>query len=302
MVGKISGGGSFAGAVGYVADEREQKQKTKQAQLLATCNLGSLDAAGIAAEMQAVAQGSRCKNPVWHTSLSWPAGEQVTPDQMRQAATAYCQQMGAPLDRHQVAVYQHQDKAHPHIHIIINRVPIDQGPAMDTSHSRLRNKQVCARISEQLGFRPLPPKQTPKRIEGPPETPRQRVQQGLQQAFSRPNVVTVEELGRELAENGIEASFKHDSGGRLVGASFRVGQEAFKGSEVGYKAAELRTQLEARQREQKEKQEQQDWEKLFAGYAQAKEAAQAAKQAETREQQEQKITQQQTRKGPRMRF
>ena len=297
MVGKISGGGSFAGAVGYVADEREQKQKTKQAQLLATCNLGSLDAAGIAAEMQAVAQGSRCKNPVWHTSLSWPAGEQVTPDQMRQAATAYCQQMGAPLDRHQVAVYQHQDKAHPHIHIIINRVPIDQGPAMDTSHSRLRNKQVCARISEQLGFRPLPPKQTPKRIEGPPETPRQRVQQGLQQAFSRPNVVTVEELGRELAENGIEASFKHDSGGRLVGASFRVGQEAFKGSEVGYKAAELRTQLEVRQREQKEKQA---WSQLFAGYAQAKEAKEAA-QAKEAAKNDVKQTQE-ARKGPRIRF
>ena len=297
MVGKISGGGSFAGAVGYVADEREQKQKTKQAQLLATCNLGSLDAAGIAAEMQAVAQGSRCKNPVWHTSLSWPAGEQVTPDQMRQAATAYCQQMGAPLDRHQVAVYQHQDKAHPHIHIIINRVPIDQGPAMDTSHSRLRNKQVCARISEQLGFCPLPPKQTPKLAERQPETPRQRVQQGLQQALGCPNVSTVEELGRELAENGIEASFKHDSGGRLVGASFRVGQEAFKGSEVGYKAAELRTQLEVRQREQKEKQA---WSQLFAGYAQAKEAKEAA-QAKEAAKNDVKQTQE-ARKGPRIRF
>lgn len=138
MIAKTTTGKSFGPALEYGAGLKEGKEN-KPAHLLGASNLGARDPQGMAAEMMAVADSSRCQSPVWHTSLNWPKGETVEKQQLLRAASEYCRQMGADPTRHQVAIYQHHDRPHTHIHIYINRVPMDGGPALDTSHNYARN-------------------------------------------------------------------------------------------------------------------------------------------------------------------
>ena len=111
----------------------------------------------MARQMQSVAAESRrIQKPVWHTVLSWKAGEVVTEAQKVAAVKRYCELMGAPVERHQVVVYEHKDKKHAHVHIYLNRVPVDGGPALRTSNNFYRQPAITKQISQELGMQPLP--------------------------------------------------------------------------------------------------------------------------------------------------
>lgn len=269
MIAKTTTGKSFGPALEYGAGLKEGKEK-KPAQLLGSSNLVSRDPQGMAAEMVAVADGSRCKSPVWHTSLNWPTGETVERPQLLQAASEYCRQMGADPTRHQVAIYQHHDRPHTHIHIYINRVPLDGGPALDTSHNYARNVKICQAITSQLNMTPLPQQRQSLNDHDPnKQTTRQYVQKVLQATLSDRQVTDTEQLDAGLRLRGIESQFKHDSKGLLVGCSFRYGQTAVTGTEVGHKAKQIGEQLSVNVQEQN--QGQAAWNALFAGYSAAKE-------------------------------
>lgn len=158
MIAKTIIGSDFQGALEYGAGLRNDRTN-KQAELVSVSNLISQDVPGMAAEMRAVADASsRIEKPVWHTVLSWSPVEQVSKQQKLTAAALYCELIGAPVTQHQVAVYEHKDKQHPHLHIYLNRVPIDGGPALHTGHNYARNVRATEQIRQQLGMAPLPEK------------------------------------------------------------------------------------------------------------------------------------------------
>lgn len=269
MIAKTSTGPSFGGALDYGAGIKQGKVH-KPAELLGASNLVARDSQGMAAEMSAVADGSRCQRPVWHTSLNWPKGETVEKRQLLKAAAEYCRRMGADPTRHQIAIYQHHDRPHTHIHIYINRVPLDGGPALDTSHNYARNVAICQAITQQLGMRPLPDqRQSLQDHHAQKQTTRQYVQEALKMALAQTEVATPEQLGERLQQQGIESQFKYSSQQVLVGCSFRYGEVAVKGTEVGYKAKQIDNGLQHNRQEQA--QSQTAWDALFAGYTTAKE-------------------------------
>lgn len=269
MIAKTSIGRSFGSALEYGAGLKEGKEH-KPSQLLGTSNLGARDPQGIAAEMIAVADSSRCQSPVWHTSLNWPKGEEVPKEQLLRAASEYCRQMGADPTRHQVAIYQHHDRPHTHIHIYINRVPMDGGPALDTSHNYARNVKVCQAITQQLGMSKVPEQRQSLNDHDPhKQSSREHVQETLKTTLANPQVTTVEQLSERLREKGVESQFKHDSKGLLVGCSFRYDEIALKGTEVGHKAKQIDQQLGLNQQEQSQRQT--AWDALFKGYTAASE-------------------------------
>lgn len=269
MIAKTSIGKSFGPALEYGAGLKEGKEH-KPSQLLGASNLGARDPQGMAAEMMAVADGSRCQSPVWHTSLNWPKGEAVEKQQLLRAAAEYCRQMGADPTRHQVAIYQHHDRPHTHIHVYINRVPMDGGPALDTSHNYARNVKVCQAITQQLGMTPLPEQRQSLNDHNPQkQSAREYVQQTLRTVLSDYTVTTTEQLSERLRQQGIESQFKHDSQARLVQSSFRYEQTALKGTEIGHKAKQIGERLSQNQQEQR--QSQSAWDALFKGYAAASE-------------------------------
>lgn len=269
MIAKTTTGKSFGPALAYGAGLKEGKEH-KPSQLLGASNLGARDPEGMAAEMMAVADSSRCQSPVWHTSLNWPKGETVEKQQLLRAASEYCRQIGADPTRHQVAIYQHHDRPHTHIHIYINRVPMDGGPALDTSHNYARNVKICQAITQQLGMSQLPEQRQSLNDHDPhKQSTREYVQETLKKTLTDPQITSVEQLGDQLRLKGVESQFKHDSTGVLVGCSFRYEQTAVKGSEVGHKAKQIGQQLRLNQQEQS--QSQTAWDALFTGYTAATE-------------------------------
>ena len=241
MIAKTNTGSDFEGAIAYGAGLRSGRTN-KQARLVSVANIYSEDPKGIAAEMRDVAAMSdRIQQPVWHTSLAWAPGEQVTLEQKRQAAALYCELMGASLENHQVVVYEHTDKPHPHIHIYINRVPIDGGPALRTNQNYARNVKATQQIREQLGMTPLPERRQSLKDHSPEkESTRELVQAALAIALRDTQVTSVAQLQQVLQQQGIQAQFRRDEQGVLTGVSFRAGKTAITGTQVGYKGQQIR--------------------------------------------------------------
>ncbi|MDF7815113.1 relaxase/mobilization nuclease domain-containing protein [Hymenobacter sp. YC55] len=250
MIAKTVTGNDFSGALEYGAGLRSDRTN-KQAELLSVANLGSTSVHGMAAEMRAVAEMSdRIKLPVWHTVLSWGPGEEVTKELKLRAAALYCELMGASLERHQVAVYEHKDKQHPHIHIYINRVPMDGGPALRSDQNYARNVKVTRQIREQLGLKPLPERRlSTKDLDPNQEVARSYVREVVATALQDNRIRSLDQFTDRLRTKGIDPTFKRDAKGLLVGTSFRYQASSVKGTEAGIKAKQLRDHFNAFGRE-----------------------------------------------------
>ena len=267
MITRTTIGTDFEGALTYGAGVRQGDSPKKQAALIGSSNLGDVsNPRGLAAEMQGVAdERSQCKNPVWHTSLSWAKGEQLSTAQKLQAAERYCELLRSQLskklppaeraaynvwEQHQVAVYEHKDKDHDHIHIYLNRVPLDGGPAIQTGHNYKFNLKAIQVISEEMNLNPLPSQRQSFNDRRPPvQDTRQVVRAALVEAMADPQVQSLAQLQARLAAQGIEARLKRSKADELVGVSFRQGEAAVTGQDVGVKAAQLRAHYEPTQRQ-----------------------------------------------------
>lgn len=267
MITRTTIGADFEGALTYGAGVRQGDAPKKRAALIGSSNLVDVgNPRGLAAEMQSTAdERTKCKNPVWHTSLSWAKGEHLSTAQKLQAAEQYCELLRSQLskklpederaaynvwEQHQVAVYEHHDKDHEHIHIYLNRVPVYGGPAIETGHNYKFNLKAIQVISEELHLNPLPSQRQSLKDSRPPvQDTRQAVRSALVEALANPQVQSIEQLQEHLAAQGIEMRTKRSQAGQLVGVSFKQGEAAVTGQEVGMKAAQLREHYEPAQRQ-----------------------------------------------------
>ncbi|GGM72972.1 hypothetical protein GCM10010967_00530 [Dyadobacter beijingensis] len=252
MIAKTKIGANFLGAICYGAGLRlSGKEIEGKSELLLTHNLVSDDPKGMALEMQREAEFSRCKKPVWHTSLSWKPGEEPSKEQMIEAANRYCEKMGASPENHQIVIFQHHDRPHKHIHVYMNRLPIGGGNALATSHNYARNVRVCKEISQELGF---------DRVENLQKGRLRHVAEDRKEAQKIVNLAiretlkqkcrTLEDLRRRLRESGIECKFTFDAA-RLKYSSYHYKGVHVKGQDVGFTAKNLEILLSNNQKKVK---------------------------------------------------
>ncbi len=208
MYTKISTGGSFAGAALYDEaglSEKQRVQKLGKVALLETGNLLSRDALGIAGEMQAVASRSKTLKPVWNISMSAGDGEVLAPFHWKQAAAMNLKALGVDPERFQYAIYHHRDTQHDHIHILLNAVPIDGGPALSRQFNGRKARLAAPAIEEAL-----------KRdiavvnvVAG--QSVREQLRSGLELSLAR--ATTPQELTSSLASEGIRIEYKTNQDG-----------------------------------------------------------------------------------------
>jgi len=79
--------------------------------------------------------GRKLAYPVYTYSLSWAPEEEPTQEQMIEAAQETLKVLG--LAGHEVLMVAHSDMAHPHIHLIVNRVHPETGKAAVLSKDHL---------------------------------------------------------------------------------------------------------------------------------------------------------------------
>lgn len=248
MIAKTVTGSDFEGALTYGAGLRKGKTKEPgEVQPLYIANVLKATPQLMAQQMQAVAaESKRIQKPVWHTVLSWKAGEVVSDAQKVAAVVRYCELMGAPVERHQVVVYEHKDKKHAHVHIYLNRVPLDGGPALRTSNNFYRQPAITKQISQELGMQPLPERrQSIKDVDPSKELARGAIREAVQRLLAEQEGRGGEQWFQEkLRQQQIQVRYTHDTDGVLRGVSFELNGVAVKGQEVGYTGSKVREALQ----------------------------------------------------------
>lgn len=152
MISKLKKGGGFKGCAKYICQKAEAEE-------ICTNNLFTLKPETRASEMRAVASSAATTKPVFHASLSLPAGQKATNEQWKIAAEKYLETMGFDLSQTQFMVFRHKDTAHDHVHILANRVMLHGKILSDKkdfkrSHQATRAAELAANLPQ---FEPAAP-------------------------------------------------------------------------------------------------------------------------------------------------
>lgn len=233
MIGKVMTGKSFGGCVRYVVEKPEAIILDAQGVRIDSAERISRDF-----DLQ------RKMNPelsqaVGHIVLSWSIHDKdkLNENVMIRVAQEYLEKMKI-LDT-QYLITLHQDRQHPHVHIIYNRVG-NQGKTISDRFQRQLNAKVCKEITLQHGYHLAEGKQSVNRsrLRG---TDKEKYQ--LFDAISKAVGQSTGWKGLEekLSRQGLSVQYKYKSGTTEVqGVSFgksgsgkeRTATVSFKGSEL----------------------------------------------------------------------
>ena len=91
------------------------------------------------------------KKPVGHIALSYSAVDapKLTDEKMIQLAQEYMHEM--KITDTQYIIVRHQDREHPHVHIVFNRID-NNGKTISDKNDMYRNEQVCKKLKARHGL------------------------------------------------------------------------------------------------------------------------------------------------------
>ncbi len=188
----------------------------------------------ITASMQGQADdkpGRKLANPVYHISLNFAIEDKarLTDDLMTEIAREYMRRMG--IVNTQYIVCRHTDTAHPHLHIVANRVDNDGHTISDSNDSR-RSVDICRQLTQEYGLRIANGKDKVRRdrLRGK-DMVRYRIYDAVRAALA--TCRSWSELDKTLSRQGIQIRFRYDTGrGRIIGISFTTDGCTFSGSKI----------------------------------------------------------------------
>jgi Relaxase/Mobilisation nuclease domain len=265
MIGKITGGASFGGALDYLTKPKEPKleqekelyrERLKEAQRtpgepappfeagerhrVIGGNMNSDTRGELAEEFRAVRrQRPDIRKPVHHASLSAGEKDKIGIEQWNEIAEKYVEKMGfgdAPY-----VVIQHRDGKTDHIHILTSRVDI-RGKVISDWQCKERAEKVLREIEKEYGLEQVKPSReveraAPKRgeIERFNRTgelsAKMSLQGHVQEALK--DTPTATQFIEKLQSVGVDVIPYIGKEGRATGISFRKGKELMKGSDLG---------------------------------------------------------------------
>ena len=211
--------------------------------------------AGLSAEFGAVrCQRPDIARPVWHVSLSLPPGDSLSVEQWREVAADFLHKMD--VKDNQFCIVQHKDKAHQHIHIVLNRVTTDGGVwyadrdvfrAIEATRQLEVEKDYLRDTADRdytdKKFRPTK-KEEGRKVKGQ-DIPRQQVHDAIRRVIDNaPQKLTTRDFIEKLRAEGIEARPNIASTGRVNGFSFSLGEHKYTGSKVNAKWAQLQKEID----------------------------------------------------------
>ena len=225
MIGKIKKGSGFKGCVNYVLGK-------EQAVLL--------HADGVLTESRGDIIRSFCmqtgmnpdlKKPVGHIALSYSTVDapKLTDGKMVQLAQEYMREM--KITNTQYIIVRHQDREHPHVHIVFNRID-NNGKTISDRNDMYRNEQVCKKLKAKHGLYFAGGKEQVKqhRLKEPDKS-KYEIYTAVKNEIGKSR--NWQQLQERLAEKGITVRFKRKGQtDEIQGISFSKGEYTFKGSEI----------------------------------------------------------------------
>lgn len=225
MIGKIMQGKYFAGLIKYVFGKEKSYLLDSDGVLLE-----SIPDIICSFEIQSRMRPS-LGNKVGHISLSFSPKdkERLTDKYMTDIANEYLKGMGI-VDT-QYLIIRHNDREHPHCHIVFNRVN-DFGQTIKDSNNFHRNIEVCRDITLSHKLYILQGKENVKieRLREPYRT-KFEIWQALKNILNEAR--SWEGLKSYLHNQDIDIFFKYKGGTQEIqGISFIKGKYSFKGSSI----------------------------------------------------------------------
>lgn len=164
MVPKLHAkGSSFKGAAAYVLHDKDRATSSDRVGFTETRNLAAddpdmawrimaataLDQARLKAQAGVKNTGRKSNKHVLHLTLNWHPNQTPSRQDMLDAADGALRSLGA--EKHQALIVSHTDEAHPHLHIVLNRVsPID-GRHLSSSKEKLMLSKWAQDYEERTG-------------------------------------------------------------------------------------------------------------------------------------------------------
>lgn len=224
MIGKIIAGSSFGATVGYVIKE--------QSRIL---GFEGIEPPGIHDMVRDFKDQTllnpRIKNAVGHISLSFSAKDaaKLTDPVMAQITQEYMERMG--IRNTQYLIVRHTDQAHPHCHIVYNRIGND-GQTISDKNIKLRNGKVCKELTAKYGLYYAPGKEQVRRerLREPNKT-KYAIYDAIRGCL--PGCKSWGDLERRLQKQGITTKFKYcGNTDQRQGVLFSMNGYTFSGSKI----------------------------------------------------------------------
>lgn len=224
MIGKIIAGSSFGATVSYVMKE--------QSRIL---GFEGIEPPGVQDMVRDFKDQTllnpRIKNAVGHISLPFSPkdADRLTDPAMAQIAREYMERMG--IRNTLFLIVRHMDQAHPHCHIVYNRVGND-GQTISDKNIKIRNGKVCKELTVKYGLYYPKGKEHVRREQlREPDKTRYQIYDTIRGCL--PGCKTWRQLEKRLQERGITTSFKYcGNTDRRQGVLFSKNSYTFSGSKI----------------------------------------------------------------------
>jgi hypothetical protein len=242
MKAKVIRGSGFQGLLNYVFDCGPRALGKKMPEIVGG-NMAGKNALILTKEFSvAKSLRSDIEKPVWHCSLSLPAGEKLSGFKWGEITDSFMKSMGF-TDAHQYVAVRHSDTEYDHVHIVASRISVVTGDMWLGKWEAHEAIRITQELEQKFGLvqtegytgkkerKSLTSKEINMAVRTGEVPPKMKLQNMLDElTSSKPSVV---ELVKELENRGVTVKIKLYQTGTISGISFGLDGITFKGSSLG---------------------------------------------------------------------
>lgn len=272
MIATATTGTGFKGVISYIQKEHEKNlSQDEKPELISKNNIYG-DTRKMSSQMRFLAkENNRVSRPVLHVAISFHKSEKITPENAEKAVNSVLKEIGVDKDNNQFLLMKHNDTKNEHYHAVINKVGLD-GKNIDTSYIKNRLQVACDKVEQEQGLRRTEGRTIlydPKSEKGYRFLTREEkkaaalkkqtspirdkskkiadeknhIKTKISEALKDKNINTADKLKSALEKESIQTKFMENKNG-ISGISFRYQNQAYKGTDLGYKWKQVSNNLE----------------------------------------------------------
>lgn len=272
MIATATTGTGFKGVISYVQKEHEKYlEKNELPEILEKNNIYG-DTKKMSSQMRFISKGnSRVSRPVLHVAISFHKEEKLSKEQTEKALNSVLKEIGVNKENNQYFLVKHNDAKHEHYHVVINKVGFD-AKTIDTSYIKNKLQVICDKVeqeqglrrtdgrtilydpSNEKGYRFLTKEEKSILLEKKAKSnirekkinvadEKNHVKTKILEALKDKNIDTADKFKTALEKESIQTKFMENKNG-ISGVSFRYQNQAYKGTDLGYKWKQVSNGLE----------------------------------------------------------
>lgn len=225
MIAKIKSGKGFGGLVNYANDIKDKNTK-----ILYAYGVSTTSNTTVIASFKCQSQGCKSDRYVGHLMLAFSPKDtdKLNDNRMVEIAQGYMKRMN--ITDTQYVIYRHYDKAHPHLHIVYNRVNNKKKLIKGDQNFR-KSALVTKQLTKEYGLTFGRNKQAVKRdrLYG-----KDKVKYHIYDTTRSvlPSAKSFEDLKQKLALNGIKLNFTRGNDNIENGIVFSASDISFPGCKI----------------------------------------------------------------------